>query len=253
VSGTWRSLRLGGATVKLGISNMWPSSDLTLLSARRDSEARSLSLAVLLSVLAMFNVVCFPLNPCRISIWCSDIVFFGRYPATEWVSLSFLPQHASYLSSVVPAPTWWLHVCAEAAPSTIYHLTNDSQRITMPSSADVSGSLAQYLDETFAPLEFPPALAQHILTHLSHCNSVIGHNLHFAFLGVFKMIGPTSSQFPLIICCFCCRTASTQGLPLTLPARAHSSHRTRPLPDSVINRDPKHRSVHGVWLTHDYN
>jgi len=123
----------------------------------------------------------------------------------------------------VPAPTRRLHVHAEAAPSTVRRSTDDSRRITTPSSADVSGSLARHLDETFAPLEFPPALAQRILTHLSHRDSVIGHNSRFAFLGAFKMIGPTSSQFPLIIRRFYCRTANARGLPLTLPARAHSS------------------------------
>jgi len=134
------------------------------------------------------------------------------------------------LISLVPAPARRLHVRAEAAPSTVRHSTDDSRRITTPASADVSASLAQHLNKTFAPLEFPPALAQRILTHLSHRDSVMGHNSRFAFLGAFKMICcPTSCQFPLIIRYCYCRTANTRGLPLTLPAKAPSSRRTRPL------------------------
>lgn len=122
-----------------------------------------------------------------------------------------------------------LHVRAEAAPSTVRHSTVDSRRITKPASADVSGSLARHLDKTFAPLEFPPELAQRILTHLSHHDSVIGHNSRFAFLGPFKIIPLASCQFPLIVRYCCCRAANARGLPLALPARAHSSRRTRPL------------------------
>ncbi|KAI0251145.1 hypothetical protein BJV78DRAFT_1275462 [Lactifluus subvellereus] len=55
--------------------------------------------------------------------------------------------------------------------------------MTTPSSADVSKSLSQHLNQTFAPLKFPPALAQRILTHMSHHDSVIGHNSRFSFLG----------------------------------------------------------------------
>ncbi|KAH9036139.1 ribonuclease-III-like-domain-containing protein, partial [Lactarius pseudohatsudake] len=43
--------------------------------------------------------------------------------------------------------------------------------------------LSQHLDKTFAPLKFPPTVAQRVLTHLSHRDSVIGHNSRFAFLG----------------------------------------------------------------------
>jgi len=76
-----------------------------------------------------------------------------------------------------------LYARAEAAPSTFHHSTDDGRRITTLTSADVSESLARHLDETFAPLKFPPALAQRILTHLSHRDSVRGHNSRFAFLG----------------------------------------------------------------------
>jgi hypothetical protein len=74
---------------------------------------------------------------------------------------------------------------AEAVPSTFHHPTDEGQRITTPASANVSELLARHLNKTFAPLEFPPTLAQRILTHLSHHDSAIGHNSRFAFLGVF--------------------------------------------------------------------
>ena len=57
------------------------------------------------------------------------------------------------------------------------------RRITILSSGDVYELLAQHLNKTFPPLEFPPALAQRVLTHLSHHDSVTGHNSRFAFLG----------------------------------------------------------------------
>ena len=133
------------------------------------------------------------------------------------------------LISLVPAPARRLHVRAEAVPSVVRYSTDDSRRITTPASADVSGSLARHLDETFAPLEFPPALAQRILTHLSHRDSVIGHNSRFAFLGALKIICPTSSQFPLITRYRYCRTANTRSLPPTLPAKAPNGRRTRSL------------------------
>ncbi|KAI0002183.1 ribonuclease-III-like-domain-containing protein [Russula compacta] len=76
-----------------------------------------------------------------------------------------------------------LHADAQAASSTIPHSPTGGRRITTPSSANVSDSLAQHLNKTFPPLEFPPALAQRILTHLSHRDSIMGHNSRFSFLG----------------------------------------------------------------------
>ncbi|KAN0125612.1 Ribonuclease-III-like domain containing protein [Russula decolorans] len=75
------------------------------------------------------------------------------------------------------------HTHTEAVPSTFHHSVNGGRRITTSSSGDVSESLAQHLNKTFPPLEFPPSLAQRVLTHLSHHDSVTGHNSRFAFLG----------------------------------------------------------------------
>src|SRR6267154_1839929 len=75
------------------------------------------------------------------------------------------------------------HTHTEAVSSTLHHSVNGGRRITTPSSGDVSELLAQHLNKTFPPLEFPPALAQRVLTHLSHHDSVTGHNSRFAFLG----------------------------------------------------------------------
>ena len=58
------------------------------------------------------------------------------------------------------------------------------RRVTPPSSTNTKlESLSQHFNKTFTPLQFPPAEAQHIITHLSHCDSVVGHNSCFAFLG----------------------------------------------------------------------
>ncbi|KAF8483793.1 ribonuclease-III-like-domain-containing protein [Russula ochroleuca] len=76
-----------------------------------------------------------------------------------------------------------LHTHTEAVPSTFRHSTDGGRRITTPSSGHVSESLAQHLNKTFPPLEFPPALAQRLLTHLSHRDSLTGHNSRFSFLG----------------------------------------------------------------------
>ncbi|EIM91859.1 uncharacterized protein STEHIDRAFT_151216 [Stereum hirsutum FP-91666 SS1] len=43
--------------------------------------------------------------------------------------------------------------------------------------------MAEHLNEVFAPLEFPPEVAQRVLTHLSHKDAVQGHNARFAFMG----------------------------------------------------------------------
>jgi len=56
------------------------------------------------------------------------------------------------------------------------------RRVTAPPNA-APELLSQHLNKTFAPLQFPPTVAQRILTHLSHLDSVIGHNSRFAFLG----------------------------------------------------------------------
>lgn len=71
----------------------------------------------------------------------------------------------------------------EAVPSAFRHAPDAGRRMTTPSSADASDSLSQHLNQTFAPLKFPPTLAQRILTHISHHDSVIGHSSRFSFLG----------------------------------------------------------------------
>jgi hypothetical protein len=88
-----------------------------------------------------------------------------------------------------------LHVHAQAAPSAFPHPPDGGRRLTPPSSPDISEPLSQHLDRTFAPLKFPPALAQRILTHISHRDSVIGHNSRFSFLGAL-MPPPISSFLP---------------------------------------------------------
>ncbi|KAI9441660.1 ribonuclease-III-like-domain-containing protein [Lactarius indigo] len=79
------------------------------------------------------------------------------------------------------------HSHSRALASTAYataHAPPERRAATPPSPANaVPEHLSQYLDKTFAPLKFPPAVAQRILTHLSHRDSVIGHNSRFAFLG----------------------------------------------------------------------
>ncbi|KAI9508555.1 ribonuclease-III-like-domain-containing protein [Russula earlei] len=63
------------------------------------------------------------------------------------------------------------------------HLAPPSTLRRSEQKFDVSETLAQYLNGKFAPLQFPPALAQRILTHISHRDSAVGHNSRFAFLG----------------------------------------------------------------------
>ena len=96
------------------------------------------------------------------------------------MSASFLLGGALLIS---PVSTRRLHAYAKAVPSTFRHSADGGPRVTTPSSGDVSESLAQHLNETFPPLEFPPALAQRVLTHLSHRDSLTGHNSRFSFLG----------------------------------------------------------------------
>ena len=69
-----------------------------------------------------------------------------------------------------------------------FHHLADDGRRVTPTSADVSESRARHPDESFVPLKFLPVLA---------------------------------------IICYC-REVNTRGLPLTLPAKAPSSRRTRP-------------------------
>jgi len=76
-----------------------------------------------------------------------------------------------------------LHAQVAVAPPTLRNPADERQVTAKPSYPDVSDSLAHYLNKTFAPLQFPPALAQRILTHLSHRDSVVGHNSRFSFLG----------------------------------------------------------------------
>ncbi|KAI0260185.1 hypothetical protein BC834DRAFT_832245 [Gloeopeniophorella convolvens] len=56
-------------------------------------------------------------------------------------------------------------------------------RLASTSPAALGEAAAKHLSTTLAPLDFPPALAQRLLTHLSHRDAVIGHNARFAFLG----------------------------------------------------------------------
>ncbi|KAH9976185.1 ribonuclease-III-like-domain-containing protein [Lactifluus volemus] len=77
-----------------------------------------------------------------------------------------------------------LHVHAETAPFTFHHVPEGGRRLTTPtSSPDTFSSLSQHLNQTFPPLKFSPELAQRILTHISHRDSLIGHNSRFSFLG----------------------------------------------------------------------
>jgi Ribonuclease-III-like len=78
-----------------------------------------------------------------------------------------------------------LHVHAETAPFTFHHVPEGGRRLTTPtSSPDTFSSLSQHLNQTFPPLKFSPELAQRILTHISHRDSLIGHNSRFSFLGI---------------------------------------------------------------------
>jgi hypothetical protein len=70
---------------------------------------------------------------------------------------------------------------------------------TTSTSADMSEPLARHLNETFAPLEFPPPLAQRVLTHLSHRDAIVGHNSRFAFLGVSYIHSSRLYQVTLIL------------------------------------------------------
>lgn len=99
---------------------------------------------------------------------------------------------------ISPAPARQLHsdAATEAVPSTFHQSTDRGRRTTTLASADVSEQLARHLNQTFTPLEFPPALAQRILTHLSHHDSVTGHNSRFTFLGVFYNDSSHLYQFP---------------------------------------------------------
>jgi hypothetical protein len=103
------------------------------------------------------------------------------------VSVPFIFIGGTQLISPAPAPARRLHsdAAAEAVPSTFHQSTDEGRRTTTLASTDVSAPLARHLNETFTPLEFPPALAQRILTHLSHHDSVRGHNSRFTFLGMF--------------------------------------------------------------------
>ncbi|KAH9006144.1 ribonuclease-III-like-domain-containing protein [Lactarius hatsudake] len=80
------------------------------------------------------------------------------------------------------------HSHPRALASTAYATAHApaERRATPPTPANapaVPEHLSQHLDKTFAPLKFPPTVAQRILTHLSHRDSVTGHNSRFAFLG----------------------------------------------------------------------
>jgi hypothetical protein len=113
--------------------------------------------------------------------------------------------------------------------ATIAHTHTEAdggRRITTPSSGHVSESLAQHLNKTFPPLEFPPALAQRLLTHLSHRDSLTGHNSRFSFLGGVASLVPRLS----VPSNFCHRRAKdARGLHDAFPTRTPSRGRTRPL------------------------
>lgn len=117
----------------------------------------------------------------------------GILPSRPLISTPHLSECPFYfhrgtqLISPAPAPARRLHSdgTAEAVPSTFHQSTDEGRRTITLDSADVSALLARHLNKTFTPLEFPPALAQRVLTHLSHHDSVRGHNSRFTFLGVF--------------------------------------------------------------------
>jgi len=86
-------------------------------------------------------------------------------------------------SRLIRASRALAHFHSRTLASTAY-ATAHERRVTPPSPANaVPEPLSQHLDKTFAPLKFPPAVAQRILTHLSHRDSIVGHNSRFAFLG----------------------------------------------------------------------
>jgi hypothetical protein len=103
--------------------------------------------------------------------------------STPRLSMCLLPFFLGDALLISPVSTRRLHTHTEAVPSTFHHSADSGRRTATPSSGDVSESLVQHLSKTFPPLEFPPELAQRVLTHLSHRDSVTGHNSRFAFLG----------------------------------------------------------------------
>ncbi|KAH9050947.1 hypothetical protein EDB83DRAFT_2522402 [Lactarius deliciosus] len=70
------------------------------------------------------------------------------------------------------------------------------RRATPPTPANAAAvpeHLSQHLDKTFAPLKFPPAVAQRILTHLSHRDSVRRRTLE-AYLLLFLQALPAAAR-----------------------------------------------------------
>jgi hypothetical protein len=109
----------------------------------------------------------------HLSPTCKSLYF--RVLGTIWAHFS--------LSLSLVSTTRRLHVHAEATPSTFHHVPDGRRRLTTPTSSPDISTLSQYLNQTFTPLNFPPELAQRILTHISHRDSLIGHNSRFSFLG----------------------------------------------------------------------
>jgi len=137
--------------------------------------------------------------------------------------VSFLLGRYAWLISPVSTRRLHTHTHPDAVPSTYHHSASGDRRITTQSSGDVSELLAQHLNKTFPPLEFPPALAQRVLTHLSHHDSVIGHNSRFAFLGRVASPGSLLSA-PLNSCHR--RATNARGLHVALPTRSPGRGRT---------------------------
>jgi hypothetical protein len=168
-------------------------------------------------------------------------------PPLSMRSLLFL-DHARLISVV---STRRLHAHAEAVPSAIPHSVDSGRRI-QTQSADVSEPLVQYLNQTFSPLNFPPALAQRVLTHLSHRDSVTGHNSRFAFLGADICLFPCFYPCHLVISITGRRTLEAylflflQGLP------AAAEHDHSRIVARVLNTHALGENVAPHWRLEDF-
>ena len=115
----------------------------------------------------------------------------------------------------------------------------------------MSESLARHLDETFVPLKFPPALAQRILTHLSHRDSVRGHNSRFAFLGVFTTIRPTLITVSSLFVITGRRTLEAYLLLFLQGLSAAAEHDHSPIVARVLNTHALGEHVAPHWRMQD--
>ncbi|PPQ72688.1 hypothetical protein CVT25_012289 [Psilocybe cyanescens] len=61
--------------------------------------------------------------------------------------------------------------------------SNQESENTEPQESRVPPHFAEYMDRLFSPLQFPPELAQRVLTHNSHALARRGHNAGLSFIG----------------------------------------------------------------------